>query len=96
MNPEPVENKSPRRWRVSRRGFLIGLGATGGLLALGWGFGLPALRLKMAELFDSGEGAGGASGGVAAVGVSHAVRPKAMTTVPSVRAARRYQDIRPP
>ncbi len=59
MNPEPVENKSPRRWRVSRRGFLIGLGATGGLLALGWGFGLPALRLKMAELFDSGEGAGG-------------------------------------
>ena len=49
--------KSKRRWRISRRGFLIGAGVTGVGLALGWTFGLPALHLRMAESFDSGEGA---------------------------------------
>ncbi len=41
----------PRGWRPTRRGFLIGLGVTGGALVLGWQFGLPALRLKLAETF---------------------------------------------
>lgn len=51
--------KSRRRWRISRRGFLIGAGVTGVGLALGWTFGLPALHLRMAESFDSGESAPG-------------------------------------
>jgi len=52
--------RSHRRWRLSRRGFLIGAGVTGVGLALGWTLGLPALHLRMAESFDSGEGAPGA------------------------------------
>lgn len=42
------------KWRMTRRGFLIGLGATGGALVLGAKFGLPILHLKMAEMLDGG------------------------------------------
>lgn len=42
----------PRRWRVSRRGFLIGAGVVGGGLALGAALGLPALRLALADAFE--------------------------------------------
>ena len=38
-----------RRWRLSRRGFLIGIGAAGATLAVGAYFGKPALNLYMAE-----------------------------------------------
>ncbi len=38
-----------RKWRVSRRGFLIGIGVAGAGLALGVTVGLPAARLKIAE-----------------------------------------------
>lgn len=44
------------KWRISRRGFLIGLGATGAALALGLKVGVPAGRLALAELLDSGQG----------------------------------------
>ena len=52
--------KPKRRWRISRRGFLIGAGVTGVGLALGWTFGMPALHLQMANSMASGEGAPGA------------------------------------
>lgn len=52
--------KDKRRWRVSRRGFLIGLGVVGGGLALGWRFGLPAARLGIANSLEEGGAPGGA------------------------------------
>jgi len=54
INEEKPETK--RRWRMSRRKFLIGLGATGGALAVGVAVGLPYGRLKLAETIDSGSG----------------------------------------
>ena len=54
-----IQNQKPRRrWRISRRGFLIGAGVTGVGLALGVTLGLPALHLRMAEMLDSGGGMG--------------------------------------
>lgn len=47
----PAES-AKRRWRVSRRGLLIGAGATGATLALGAYFGQPVLNLRMAEMLD--------------------------------------------
>jgi isoquinoline 1-oxidoreductase subunit beta len=47
---------STRRWRPTRRGFLIGLGATGGLLALGIAAGVPYARLQIAGMLDGAEG----------------------------------------
>lgn len=40
---------SPRKWKVSRRKFLIGLGVAGGGLALGFYLGKPAMQLAIAE-----------------------------------------------
>ncbi len=57
MPPASTRPKK-RRWRVSRRGFLIGAGATAGVLALGIGFGLPAARLRMWDAMDEGGGFG--------------------------------------
>jgi isoquinoline 1-oxidoreductase beta subunit len=51
---EPTTPK--RRWRPSRRGFLIGLGVAGGALALGWTFGIPALQFAMASRLEGAEG----------------------------------------
>ena len=48
-----------RKWKLSRRGFLIGLGVTGAGLALGWRFGLPALRLGIAKRLDNASAPGG-------------------------------------
>lgn len=56
---EVLEPQPKRRWRMSRRGFLIGLGVLGGGLALGWRFGLPAMRLGIANSLEAG-GAPGA------------------------------------
>ncbi|HEU4324693.1 MAG TPA: molybdopterin cofactor-binding domain-containing protein [Roseiflexaceae bacterium] len=47
-----------RRWRLSRRGFLIGLGVTGAGLALGVTVGLPAVRLRIAETLYESDGGG--------------------------------------
>ena len=44
---------SPRRWRISRRGFLIGLGAAAGTVALGVTFGLPPLRVRIAGMLEN-------------------------------------------
>lgn len=60
-NPQPdgpaAESPSKKgRWRITRRGFLIGAGVTGAGLALGVTWGVPYGRLQMAEMFDSGEG----------------------------------------
>ncbi len=51
--------KAKRRWRMSRRGFLIGAGITGVGLALGVTFGMPALHLRMAEMSEAGAPGGG-------------------------------------
>ncbi|MFV9507805.1 MAG: molybdopterin cofactor-binding domain-containing protein [Oscillochloridaceae bacterium umkhey_bin13] len=40
------------RWRMTRRGFLIGSGIVVGGLALGTGLGLPALRLAVADALE--------------------------------------------
>ncbi|GAB4194836.1 MAG: molybdopterin-dependent oxidoreductase [Roseiflexaceae bacterium] len=45
-----------RKWRLSRRGFLIGLGVTGAGLALGVTVGLPALQLRIAQTLYESEG----------------------------------------
>jgi isoquinoline 1-oxidoreductase beta subunit len=47
-----------RKWRITRRGFLIGTGVTAGALALGVTLGLPYARLKIWESLDSGGGFG--------------------------------------
>ncbi|MCA9971820.1 MAG: xanthine dehydrogenase family protein molybdopterin-binding subunit, partial [Anaerolineales bacterium] len=45
-----------QRWRLSRRGFLIGLGATGAALTLGVTVGLPYARLQIAGFLAEGSG----------------------------------------
>ena len=47
-----------RRWRLTRRGFLIGLGVAGAGLAVGAYFGRPVLHGIMAESMAEGEHAG--------------------------------------
>lgn len=44
------------RWRISRRGFLVGAGVAGLGLALGVTFGVPYARLKLAESFSGPDG----------------------------------------
>ncbi len=56
---EPAD-ATRRGWRPSRRGFLIGLGAAGVAVALGWRVGLPYARRKIAEGIEES----GAPGGV--------------------------------
>ncbi len=61
MTPEPelTQQETPakkRRWRPSRRGFLIGLGVVGGGLALGYVYGVPWVRLRLAGVFEGAEG----------------------------------------
>jgi isoquinoline 1-oxidoreductase beta subunit len=50
--------KDKKPWRISRRGFLIGLGTAGAGLALGWRYGLPALRLSIAKRLDNASAPG--------------------------------------
>lgn len=57
---QPPNPQSPnRRWRISRRGFLIGAGVTGVGLALGVTVGKPYVHLQVAEMLDSGGAPGG-------------------------------------
>jgi isoquinoline 1-oxidoreductase beta subunit len=55
-----MSTKQPHRWRVTRRGLLIGAGLLGGGLALGTTLGvtlgLPTLHLSIADGVDSGTG----------------------------------------
>jgi isoquinoline 1-oxidoreductase beta subunit len=51
-----------RGWRVTRRGFLIGMGVTGVGLALGWRFGLPEAQLAIARRLDNATAPGGPKG----------------------------------
>jgi len=51
---DPVPPRK-RRWRLSRRGFLIGLGAAGAGLAVGAYFGRPVLHEIMAESMAGAE-----------------------------------------
>jgi len=46
----------PSRWRMSRRGFLIGAGVVAGGLALGYVYGVPWTRLQLAGVFEGAEG----------------------------------------
>lgn len=55
VTPEQSHSQAKSRWRLTRRGFLIGTGLVAGGLALGVPLGLPYARLQMAQLF-SGEG----------------------------------------
>ena len=48
-------NNTPKRWRISRRGFLIGTGSTGAVLALGWLVGFPRMRLAISNLAEGTE-----------------------------------------
>ena len=57
---QPTNKSTKKRsWRPSRRGFLIGTGIAGGGLALGFVFGVPALRLTAARYLDGAAGPGG-------------------------------------
>ncbi|MFN8440517.1 MAG: molybdopterin cofactor-binding domain-containing protein [Caldilineaceae bacterium] len=58
MSNESNDLPSKRRWRPTRRGFLIGAGVTAGALALGVTLGLPYARLQIWEALDSGGGFG--------------------------------------
>lgn len=51
---EPSAKK--RRWRLTRRGFLIGAGVAGTAIAIGIPAGLPWARLQVAGLLDGAEG----------------------------------------
>ncbi len=51
---ELQNSETKRRWRMSRRGFLISLGVIGGGVALGWRFGLPAMQLNIANGLEKG------------------------------------------
>ncbi len=52
--------RTPRRWRLSRRGFLIGMGLTGGGLALGFRLALPELQLMLSEWAERTDASTGA------------------------------------
>ena len=49
-----MSNNSPKRWRITRRGLLIGLGGAG-VLALGWAVGLPKMRLAISDAVEGTE-----------------------------------------
>ena len=50
---QPETATTPRRWRISRRGFLIGIGVVGAGLAIGVPLGLPYARLKLVEMLEA-------------------------------------------
>lgn len=53
MSAQPARKS---RWRMSRRGFLIGAGVVAGGLALGYVYGVPWARLQLAGVFEGAEG----------------------------------------
>ena len=59
MTNNSSSKSSIKKWRVSRRGFLIGLGATVAAVAVGVPVGLPRARLAIADLVAEGGSFGG-------------------------------------
>lgn len=53
-NPKTVRPQP--KWQISRRGFLVGMAATGTALALGIPLGLPALRRQLAGMTEGDAG----------------------------------------
>lgn len=49
-----MSNTPPKRWRMTRRGFLIGLGGAG-VLTLGWAVGLPKMRMAISDTVEGTE-----------------------------------------
>jgi isoquinoline 1-oxidoreductase beta subunit len=60
---DPNTAQSQPQWRISRRGFLLSMAATGTALALGIPLGLPVLRRQMAGMTE-GEAGGFFSGSI--------------------------------
>ena len=58
MTTSQSPQSSVKKWRVSRRGFLIGLGATVAAVAVGVPIGLPRARLAIANLVAEGSSFG--------------------------------------
>jgi isoquinoline 1-oxidoreductase beta subunit len=56
------ERGEGRRWRVTRRGFLIATGVAGAGVLLGWRYGVPAVRLAIARRLDGAAPPGGVTG----------------------------------
>lgn len=56
MSEQDQASSEARRWRVSRRGFLIGGGVLGGALALGISVGLPEAQYRIANYLDTSAG----------------------------------------
>ncbi len=54
IRQDDLEAPRRRRWRMSRRGFLIGVGIVGAGLAVGVPLGIPYARLKIIEQFEAG------------------------------------------
>lgn len=52
--PPTATQPEKRRWRMTRRGFLIGATITTATLAFGLSAGIPTLHLRMAEMLDEG------------------------------------------
>lgn len=59
MTNKDASASNVKKWRVSRRGFLIGLGATVAAVAVGVPIGLPRARLAIADLIAEGAEFGG-------------------------------------
>jgi isoquinoline 1-oxidoreductase beta subunit len=53
--PSPPADQTQPKWQISRRGFLVGMAATGTALALGIPLGLPVVRRQIAGATE-GEG----------------------------------------
>lgn len=49
---QTADNKTKRKWRPTRRGFLIGTGVVGALVAIGVPIGLPIARRSMFDMLD--------------------------------------------
>ncbi len=59
MTTQDASQSNVKKWRVSRRGFLIGLGATAAAVAVGVPIGLPRARLAIANMVAEGGSFGG-------------------------------------
>ncbi|MEM7126096.1 MAG: molybdopterin cofactor-binding domain-containing protein [Chloroflexota bacterium] len=53
-----VQSATKRRWRPTRRGFLIGAGAVGALIAIGVPVGIPIGRRAMFDMIEESTGLG--------------------------------------
>ena len=56
MNEPMHSDEAQPKWRISRRGFLVGMAATGTALALGIPLGLPVVRRQLAGMTEGDAG----------------------------------------